>query len=55
MEEQKRMEKKLDKADKNRKFIKGHLARTENTNLGVYKQIQGLEHELKEVIGKKEL
>ncbi len=44
----------MDKAGKNLKSTKGQLAHTKNANLGLYKQIQGLEHELKEVIEKKE-
>ncbi len=45
----------MDKAGRNLKSTKGQLAHTKNTNLGLYKQIKGLEHELREVIGKMEL
>jgi len=45
----------LDKVDRNLESIKGQFTRTENANLGLYKQIQRLEHELKEVTEKKEL
>lgn len=45
----------MDKVDRNLESIKGQFTSTENVNLGLYKQIQRLEHELKEVNGKKEL
>ncbi len=48
------MEEELDKAGRNLKSTKGQLVHTKNANLGLYKQIQRLEHELREVIGKKE-
>jgi hypothetical protein len=47
------LEEEFDKVGRNLKFIKGQVAHTKNANLGLYKQIR-LEHELKEVIGKKD-
>jgi hypothetical protein len=48
------MKQELDKVDRNLESIKGQLVHIENTNLGIYKQIQGLEQKFRGVIGKKE-
>lgn len=45
----------MDKVNKNLESIKGQLVHIENTNLGLYKQTQGLEQEFREIIKKNEL
>ncbi len=52
--ERKRLEETLDKVDRNLESIKGQLVHIEIAKLGLYKQIQGLEQEFREVTGKKE-
>jgi hypothetical protein len=41
------LEEELDKAKKSLESTKGKLAHTEKANLGLYKQIQGLEQEFR--------